>query len=97
MLVLSRRVGEGVCVGPGVTIRVIETRGNRVRLAIDAPADVRVTRSELTSAHSALGAQLFDPLPLKRSKVVSVSEPYIHRFGDSFAAPHRVGECNRSE
>ncbi len=50
MLVLSRRVGESVCVGPGVTIRVIETKGNRVRLAIDAPADVRITRGELSAS-----------------------------------------------
>ncbi len=47
MLVLSRRVGEAVCVGAGVTIRVVETKGGRVRLAIDAPADVPIRRSEL--------------------------------------------------
>ena len=47
MLVLSRRVGEAVCVGPGVTVRVMEARGGRVRLAIDAPAEVRILRSEL--------------------------------------------------
>jgi len=47
MLVLSRRVGEAVCVGPGVMVRVVEARGGRVRLAIDAPADVRILRSEL--------------------------------------------------
>ena len=48
MLVLSRRVGEAVCVGPGVTVRVMEAGRGRVRLAIDAPADVRILRSELT-------------------------------------------------
>lgn len=48
MLVLSRRVGESVCVGPGVVIRVMETRGGRVRLAIDAPASVPIRRGELT-------------------------------------------------
>lgn len=47
MLVLSRRVGEAVCVGPGVTVRVMETKGGRVRLAIDAPSDVRILRAEL--------------------------------------------------
>jgi carbon storage regulator len=47
MLVLSRRVGEAVCVGPGVTVRVMEARGGKVRLAIDAPGDVRILRSEL--------------------------------------------------
>ena len=49
MLVLSRRIGESVCVGPGVTIQIVETRGGHVRLAIDAPADVRIRRGELAS------------------------------------------------
>ena len=47
MLVLSRRVGESVCVGSGVTVRVVEAGRGRVRLAIEAPADVRIRRSEL--------------------------------------------------
>lgn len=47
MLVLSRRVGESIYVGPGVMIRIVEAKGTRVRLAIDAPADVRITRGEL--------------------------------------------------
>ena len=54
MLVLSRRVGEAVCVGPGVTIRVMETKGDRVRLAFDAPKEVRVMRAEL---------KVFEPSP----------------------------------
>lgn len=55
MLVLSRKVGEAVCVGPGVYVRVIETRGGNVRLAIDAPADVRVLRSELATPPAEFG------------------------------------------
>ena len=47
MLVLSRRIVESVCVGPGVTIQIVETLGGRVRLAIDAPADVQIRRGEL--------------------------------------------------
>lgn len=47
MLVLSRRVGESIYVGPGVMIRIVEAKGIRVRLAIDAPADVRIARGEL--------------------------------------------------
>lgn len=52
MLVLSRRVGEAVCVGPGVTIRVIETKAGSVRLAFDAPPEVRILRGELTQQSS---------------------------------------------
>lgn len=59
MLVLSRRVGESVCIGPGVKVRVMETKAGRVRLAIDAPEDVRILRSELEpNPHAREAAQV---------------------------------------
>lgn len=48
MLVLSRKTGEKVVIGSDIVISVVEVRGNRVRLGIEAPADVRVLRGELT-------------------------------------------------
>ena len=47
MLVLSRRIGERVCIGPDVVVRVVEISGNRVRLGIEAPPHVRILRGEL--------------------------------------------------
>ena len=47
MLVLSRKPGEKVVIGNGITITVVEVAGNRVRLGIDAPEDVRILRAEL--------------------------------------------------
>ena len=47
MLVLSRKRGEGIQIGDQIMIRVVEIRGNRVRIAIDAPGDVGVLREEL--------------------------------------------------
>jgi len=47
MLVLSRKLGEKVVIGNGITITVVEVKGNRVRLGIDAPKKVRVLRAEL--------------------------------------------------
>ena len=47
MLVLSRKVGEKVWVGNQITMSVVEINGNRVRLAFDAPDQVRILRSEL--------------------------------------------------
>jgi carbon storage regulator len=47
MLVLSRKLGEKVVIGPGITITVVETAGNRVRLGIEAPPHVRILRGEL--------------------------------------------------
>lgn len=47
MLVLSRKLNETICVGPDITIKVIRVNGGRVRLAIEAPDNVRIQRGEL--------------------------------------------------
>jgi carbon storage regulator len=47
MLVLSRKPGEQIYIGNHITITVVEIKGNRVRLGIDAPSDVSVLRAEL--------------------------------------------------
>jgi hypothetical protein len=45
MLVLSRKPGEQVVIGDGITLTVVEVRGGRVRLAFDAPDQVRIRRA----------------------------------------------------
>ena len=47
MLVLSRKVNESIVIGDNVTIVVIEVRGDRVRLGIEAPSEVSVHRKEV--------------------------------------------------
>lgn len=50
MLVLSRNVKETTVIlvdGRKVTVTVIDTKGDRVRLAFDAPRDVRILREEV--------------------------------------------------
>jgi carbon storage regulator len=50
MLVLTRKLGEVIRVGDFVTVRVLEVKGNQVRLGVDAPADVRIYREEIYRA-----------------------------------------------
>lgn len=47
MLVLSRKVGQSVIIGNDIVVRLLEIRGQQVRLGIDAPAEVSVVREEL--------------------------------------------------
>jgi carbon storage regulator len=63
MLVLSRKPGEQVVLSNGITLTVVEVRGNRVRLAFDAPAQVRILRAELACCRDAPagGAGLAEP------------------------------------
>jgi len=47
MLILSRKAGQGLVIGPDVTVTVIEISSGRVRIGIEAPQDVRIRRGEL--------------------------------------------------
>lgn len=47
MLVLTRKQSETIQIGENVTIKVIATGRGKVKLGIEAPADVRVLRGEL--------------------------------------------------
>ncbi len=47
MLVLSRRRDESIIVGNNVEIRILEIRGNQVRLGIVAPRSIPVNRKEV--------------------------------------------------
>jgi carbon storage regulator len=51
MLVLSRKKNESIVFGDGhVFLTVIEIRGDKVRLGIEAPKDVSVHRREVYDA-----------------------------------------------
>ena len=50
MLVLSRKRDEKIVIGENIVITVIEVRGDKVRLGIEAPSDVPVHRQEVFDA-----------------------------------------------
>ena len=47
MLVLSRRIGEKIEIGNGITVTVLRVTGKSVRIGIEAPDDVSIRRSEI--------------------------------------------------
>lgn len=47
MLILSRKPGESIKVGSDVVVTITAVVGNRVKVGIAAPREVRVVRSEL--------------------------------------------------
>ena len=48
MLVLSRREHERIRLGDSIVVTVVRVAGDKVRLGIEAPAEVVVLRDELT-------------------------------------------------
>lgn len=47
MLVLSRKPGEQIVIGSDIRVTVIELKGGKVKIGIDAPNDVAIYRAEL--------------------------------------------------
>jgi carbon storage regulator len=50
MLVLSRMVDEVIVIGDGIRVTVVDIRGDKVRLGIEAPREVTVHREEVYEA-----------------------------------------------
>ena len=47
MLVLSRKQNERIRVGESVVVTIVRVNGDKVRIGIEAPSEMRVLRDEL--------------------------------------------------
>ena len=47
MLVLTRKVNEVIRVGDDIEIRIVDIRGDKVRVGVEAPKDVPINREEI--------------------------------------------------
>ena len=47
MLVLTRKKNERIMIGDNITLTIVEIRGDRVRLGVEAPNEIPVNREEV--------------------------------------------------
>jgi carbon storage regulator len=50
MLVLSRQRDESIVIGENVVVTIVDIRGDKVRLGIEAPSEIPVHRQEVYEA-----------------------------------------------
>lgn len=53
MLVLTRKVGNGILIGDDILIKIVDVRGNSVRIGIEAPQECKIYRMEVYERISA--------------------------------------------
>ena len=57
MLVLSRKKNESIVINDDITIVVVEIRGDKVRLGVEAPKEIPVHRQEVYDAIHGVGKE----------------------------------------
>jgi carbon storage regulator CsrA len=70
MLILSRKLNEQIRIGDTIILTVLETKGNKVRIGIEAPPEVSIMRAELLEA----GAGDQPPRPLRQRRILIVDD-----------------------
>ena len=73
MLVLTRKPRQQIMIGDNIVINVVEVQGENVRIAIDAPREIKIYRGEIyraiqeenQKAAQKLDVDLHDALPNK--------------------------------
>ena len=72
MLVLSRKKDQRICFPDlGITVKIVNVNGSKVRLGVDAPAEVRIVREELMADGSSQPP---------RSEVIRLPQQFRHEL-----------------
>jgi carbon storage regulator len=62
MLALTRKVGERIVIGENIVVTVVDVKGDSIRLAIDAPKEIKILRGEIVDAIVAENKQAAVPI-----------------------------------
>lgn len=57
MLALTRKVGERIVIGDNIVVTVVSIKGDNIRLAIEAPKEIKIYRGEIFEAIAAENKQ----------------------------------------
>ena len=60
MLVLSRKLNETIVIGDNIRVTLLGIDGDKIKLGVDAPRDVKVFREELLEATKSTNVQALD-------------------------------------
>ena len=90
MLVLSRKKNESIVINDDITIVVVEIRGDKVRLGVEAPKEVPVHRREVFDAIRRNEATVGKQAPTKADAAEPAGER-VRILLDSLSAIRPIG------
>lgn len=74
MLALTRKPGERIMIGENIVITIVEVKGDSIRLAIDAPKEIKIYRGELFDAIVAENQQAANPMILSNTNELKLKK-----------------------
>jgi carbon storage regulator len=94
MLVLTRRVGEEIVIDGKIRVTVVAMHGDRVRLGITAPENVRVDRQEIHERRSEFtGAPRTGQARLQPAGAGAICVPDVVAISrTNYACPSALGQ-----
>lgn len=78
MLVLSRKLDQAIKIGSNITIKVIEIKGNQIKLGIEAPDEISILREEI-----------YDAVKVENQNSLATSKPDLDTL-PKFLTKHRT-------
>jgi len=69
MLILTRKSGEGIKIGEDIRVVILETKGNQVRIGIEAPKGTKVYRDEV-----------YERIKQENIKASVITKDHLHRL-----------------
>ena len=77
MLVLSRKVGERLHIGDDIVVTILDSRGDGVRIGIDAPRSLKVHRAEVIEAVTAANKEALAAPAVSEDQVLDLLPPAL--------------------
>ena len=66
MLALTRKIGERIVISDNIILTIVDIKGDSIRLAIEAPREVKIYRGEVYDAIVAENRQSAQPVDLAK-------------------------------